>query len=83
VFTGPKAAGLTKTPPSQLVWMPALADAGIDDVPRETACISSANTLVAAARRGKPFAALALWPDLASGQYRNIGLPVTWRTLGR
>jgi hypothetical protein len=36
VFTGPKGASLNKSPHTQRVWIPALADAGIDWVPRET-----------------------------------------------
>jgi integrase len=36
VFTGPKGASLNKNPHTQRVWIPALADAGIDYVPRES-----------------------------------------------
>jgi integrase len=36
VFTGPKGASLNKNPHTQRVWIPALADAGIEYVPRES-----------------------------------------------
>ena len=36
VFSGPKGASLNKNPHTQRVWIPALADAGIAYVPRET-----------------------------------------------
>lgn len=36
VFTGPRGASLNKNPHTQRIWIPALADAGIEYVPRET-----------------------------------------------
>ena len=36
VFTGPKGASLNKNPHTKRVWIPALADAGVEYVPRET-----------------------------------------------